>query len=135
MFTDIVTIYNYYKDGWQRTVVKGVQWTPSIVKTASNGKIDIADVVNITIPSTIQCDKAYMPYKEYSKLSASEVILYWTLNPSDNQDIMILGDIEVDITDTYKLKNLRTDYEVHTVKSVKDNRLRARLKNIKVVTD
>lgn len=133
MFTDTVTIYNYYQDTWKRTVIKGVQWTPSIVKTAANGKIDIANVVNITIPTTIQCDKAYMPYKEYVKLS--DVASYWTLNPADNQDIMILGDREVDITDTYKLKNLRADYEAHTVKSVKDNRLRARLKNIKVVTD
>lgn len=133
MFTDIVTIYNYYQDTWKRTVIKGVQWTPSIVKTVVNGKIDIANVVNITIPDTIQCDKSYSPYKAYMKLS--DVNGYWTLNPADNQDIMILGDIEVDITDTYKLKNLRADYEAHTVKSVKDNRLRARLKNIKVVTD
>lgn len=133
MFADTVTIYNYYQDTWQRTVIKGVQWTPSIVKTATNGKIDIANVVNITIPTTIQCDKAYTTYKEYVKLL--DVASYWTLNPADNQDIMILGDIEVDITDTYKLKNLRADYETHTVKSVKDNRLRARLKNIKVVTD
>lgn len=135
MFDDIVTFYNYEPDteSWKRTVIKGCQWSSETVKTVStDGKLSISKVVNITIP----VDMAVMPekYIDYRLYSTQEVTDgFFTINPTTNMDVAVLGECEADITAEYTLSQLVREHISATVSSVTDNTGRPRLKNIKVV--
>ncbi|MGO5053642.1 hypothetical protein ACTQ6A_14240 [Lachnospiraceae bacterium LCP25S3_G4] len=133
LFTDTITIYNYYQkqDGsecWNRTVVHGVQWSQETEKTVSNGKIDIAKYVDVTFPITSL--KKYVPSNEYNEMKFEDAIAHFTLNESDNMDIIVLSELDIDIV---KLSDFRKQYYCVTVASVADNTNRDRLQHIGVV--
>lgn len=133
LFTDTVTLYNHLPDDtWQRTVLSGVQYSEITerIKTA-DGKITRSAVVNVTIPETAECDREYVPCREFRRLK--DVSKNWTLDAADNLDVIIYGEIDREITAEYRLKNLKSDYDCVTVTSVADGRNRDCLKNIKVV--
>ena len=133
LFTDTITLYNHLPDNtWQRTVMSGVQYSESVerIKT-SDGKITRSAVVNVTIPETVECDRKYVSCREFKRME--DVSESWTLDPADNLDIIILGEVEQEVTANYRLKNLKADYDCVTVVSVSDGRNRDLLKNIKVV--
>lgn len=135
MFNDTVTFYNYNEDteNWKRTVITGCQWSAETVKTVStDGKLSISKVVNITIP----VDRAIMPgkyvdYRLYNAQAVKEGL--FTINPTTNADVVVLGECEADITAEYTLSQLVREHVAATVSSVTDNTLRPRLRNIKVV--
>lgn len=135
MFNDTVTFYNYSEDteSWKSTVITGCQWSAETVKTVStDGKLNISKVVNITIP----IDRAAMPgkYMDYRLYNAETVKDgLFTINPTTNMDVAVLGECEADITAEYTLSQLIREHVAATVSSVTDNTLRPRLKNIKVV--
>lgn len=135
MFNDTVTFYNYGEDteSWKRTVIKGCQWSAETVKTVSaDGKLNISKVVNITIP----IERAVMPekYVDYRLYNAQTVRNgLFTINPTTNMDVAVLGECEADITAEYTLSQLVREHVAATVSSVTDNTLRPRLRNIKVV--
>lgn len=135
MFNDTVTFYNYGDDteSWKRTVIKGCQWSAETVKTVSaDGKLNISKVVNITIP----IERAVMPekYVDYRLYNAETVRDgLFTINPTTNMDVAVLGECEADITAEYTLSQLVREHVAATVSSVTDNTLRPRLRNIKVV--
>lgn len=133
LFTDTITLYNHLPDDtWQRTVIYGVQYTESIERISSgDGKITRSEIVNVTIPESAECDREYMPYREF--LKKKDTSGYWTLNPPDNLDVIVYGEIDKEITAEYRLKDLKSDYYCVTVVSVSDGRNRDFLKNIKVV--
>lgn len=135
MFNDTVTFYNYGEDteSWKRTVITGCQWSAETVKTVSaDGKLNISKVVNITIP----IERAVMPekYVDYRLYNAQTVRNgLFTINPTTNMDVAVLGECEADITAEYTLSQLVREHVAATVSSVTDNTLRPRLQNIKVV--
>lgn len=135
MFNDTVTFYNYGDDteSWKRTVITGCQWSSETVKTVStDGKLVVSKVVNITIP----IDRATMPgkYMDYRLYNAQAVKDgLFTINPTSNMDVAVLGECEAEITAEYTLSQLVREHIAATVSSVTDNTGRPRLKNIKVV--
>nr|DAP38688.1 MAG TPA: hypothetical protein [Caudoviricetes sp.] len=133
IFTDTITVYNHLPDDrYQRTVVKGVMVTGKTVKTVTaDGKVNLAATVNITIPESAVCERKYLPKHEFRKLSDAEN--YWTLDDAGNLDVIVRGEVAVEITDEYRIKHLRADYDCVTVAEVSDNRNKPRLKHIKVV--
>lgn len=142
LFTDIMTVYNFFRDPetekevWNRTKVKGVQWShnKSEVST-SNGIQAESKVERITIDfARAYGNKAYLPPNEYRKLSSEEVTDYWTLDAKTGQDMLVLGESNHEISRQYKLSDLQKDFQYAvTVTAVSDNRNRPRLKHIKAV--
>lgn len=142
LFTDTMTVYNYCSDydtggeSWNRTVIKGVQWShsKSEVSTA-NGVQTENKVESITIDfQHAYGNKPFLPSSEYKKLTAEECKEYWTLDAKTGQDVLVLGVSDKGISGSYRLTDLREDFQyVVTVTAVSDNRSRPRLKQIKVV--
>lgn len=141
LFTDTMTVYNFFRDAdeketWNRTVVKGVQWSHNKSEvTTTNGVQTESKVESITIDfQRAYGNKPYLPPNEYKKLSAEECKGYWTLNAKTGQDVLVLGISDKEISRAYKTKDLKEDFQyVVTVTAVSDNRNRPRLKHIKVV--
>lgn len=135
MFNDIVTFYSYDEDteSWKRIVIDGCQWSAETVKTVStDGKLNISKVVNITIPvGTAVMQGQYMDYRLYNAQEVKDG--FFTINPTTNMDVAVLGDCGADITAEYTLSQLVREHIAATVSSVTDNTGRPRLKNIKVV--
>lgn len=133
IFTDTITVYNYRPDdSYQRTVVRGVMYLKRTEKTVTaDGKVNLATKVSVTIPETAACNRRYLDKLKFRRLEESSG--NWTLDDAGNLDVIIQGEIMQEITEDYRLKHLRSDYECVTVASVADNRNRPRLKNIKVV--
>nr|DAH23279.1 MAG TPA: hypothetical protein [Caudoviricetes sp.] len=135
MFNDTVTFYNYGEDteSWKRTVIKGCQWSAETVKTVSaDGKLNISKVVNITIPiERAVMPEKYVDYRLYNAQTVRDGL--FTINPTTNMDVAVLGECDADITAEYTLSQLVREHVAATVSSVTDNTLRPRLRNIKVV--
>lgn len=135
VFNDTVTIYNHYLDKltrldrWNRTVLHNCMWRRTTTKTVSNNQIQIDDSVSVTIPYR----SGYLPPNEYAKTPNDEMANYWTLNADSNLDIVVLGDIGVDVTDDYTITNIKKDYDnVATISAVSDNTNMNHLKHWKV---
>ena len=142
LFRQKMTVYNYYMDEstreecWLRTVIKGIQWMHNRNEVStSNGVQTENKVESITIDfGRNYGNKPYLPPKEFRKLSQEEAERYWTLDAQSGQDILILDEVDKEITKDYRIKNLRDDFQyAPIVKSVSDNRHMPRLKHIKVV--
>lgn len=142
LFTDTMTVYNYLRDPdtekgvWLRSVVKGVQWSHNKTEVTTSGNVQAeTKVESVTIDfQQSYGNKPYLPPTEYAKLTAEQVAGYWTLNPRSAQDVIVLGESDKEISRSYKLSDLRNDFQYAvTVTSVSDNRNRPRLKHIKVV--
>lgn len=133
IFNDTITIYNHKEDdSYQRTVVCGVMYSSKTEKTVTaDGKINLATTVSVTIPETAVCDRRYVPKREFKALDDTSEC--WTLNESGNLDLIVLGAVEQELTEDYRLKNLKADYDCVTVVAIEDNRNKPRLKHIKVV--
>lgn len=133
LFTDTITLYNHKEDeSYQRTVIKGVQFSKKVEKNVtSDNKISLATVVSITIPDTAECDRSYVEKQVFK--NEEDTSKHWTLDAGANLDIIIHGESEQEITEDYRLKHLKEDYDCVTVSSVSDNRNRDFLKHIKVV--
>lgn len=138
MFNDTVTVYQYERtdegESWKRTKIKGCMWSERLVKAVgSDGIISMEKVVNITIPSTAKAEREYINYMLYASQMAQDGL--FTLNPTTNMDIVVLGECGAEITSEYTLSELMSEHISATISSVKDNTLDSRrcLKNIKVV--
>lgn len=133
LFTDAITLYNHKPDdAYQRTVIKGVQFSRKVEKTVTtDNKISLASIVNITIPDTAECERSYVEKGVFK--NEEDTSSHWTLDAGGNLDIIIHGEVRQEITEDYRLKHLKTDYDCVTVASVSDNRDRDFLKHIKVV--
>lgn len=101
---------------WDRTVVKGVQWSDNDQKNENSGRISVGHYVNITFPEGT-----------YDGL---------TLNPANEEDAIFYGDIDAVIEDKKgsRISDLiKVLPKSGRIKSVNDNSNRDLLKNIKVV--
>lgn len=142
LFTDTMTVYNHITDSdtgqesWQRTVVKGVQWQHNKTETTiSKGVQTEKKVESITIDfQRTRRKEKYVNFLEFEKLE--DKTGFWTLNNRDGLDLVVCGDCKREITDTYRISDLKKDYQYCvTVKSVSDNRNADYLKHIKVVAE
>lgn len=142
LFTDTMTVYNYHRDPetdketWIRSVVRGVQWSHNRTEvTSSNGVQTESKVESITVDFQRRYgNKPYLEPQKFRKLSAEEAAGCWTLDVRTDQDKLVLGESEKEIGETYRLSDLKEDFQYAvTVTAVSDNRGRPRLKNIKVV--
>lgn len=129
LFTDTVTLYNRYRKGretfWKRTVLKGVQWSQKAVRTANNsGSVVITTETNVTIPAGIS---GYMSPDAFA--AAEDKTKAWTLAPDD---LVMLGNSDTEISDNVTADVVCALGAV-TIRTVKDNTLRPKLRTWKVV--
>lgn len=142
LFTDTMTVYNAYrnpdteKEAWNRTIVKGIQWSHNKNEVSTSGGVQTENKVeSITIDfNRSYGNNAYLPPNEYKKLSAEECKDYWTLDAKSGSDVLVLSVCDKEIGSKYRLSDLQKDFQYAvTVTAVSDNRNRPRLKHIKVV--
>lgn len=135
MFNDTVTVINHYKDPltkldkWNKTILDGCMWSRKITKSVVDGKVQIDDSVSLTIPYR----DGYLPPKQYAKIPNDKMSNYWTLDSTSNLDIIVLGVVTEELTDSYTITNVKKDYdEVATISGVSDNTRRDELKHWRV---
>lgn len=138
LFTDVMTVYNYINDEngerWQRSVVKGVQWSHNQTRLSTNGNVQTEQRVESI---TVDFDRSYgnptyVNPIEFAKLPDKSG--YWTLNEADAQDVLVLGETDVEVGDTVTISDLATMFQYTGIATeVSDNRNRRRLRTIKVV--
>lgn len=142
LFTDTMTIYNYFRDpeteveSWGRTVIKGVQWRHSKKElTVSKGVQTEERVESITVDFSRSYGRlTYVEPVKYAVLSPEERTISWTLDDKHGLDILVLGDSQREVKSEHDIDALKEDYQyVVTVTAVTDSRNRPRLKHIKVV--
>lgn len=119
LFTDTVTVYNKISDTeWERTVVKGVQWSDKSEKVNNDGKVNVVKQVSVTFPKPT-----------YEGL---------VLDSTNEEDCIVLGIIEDEIEDV-KGKRITDLMKKHPksglIKSVNDNSNRTMLPHVKVVLE
>lgn len=133
-FTDTITVFNHYKenghDKWLRTVLKGCQWRRKIVRTVdSGGKVIKTNEVSITIPMR----DGYKVAIDWVRLA--DKASYWTIDTEYSLDMIVLGEVKIELSEAYPPKNLKRDYpDVITAKTLADNTNRDRLKHWKVTS-
>ena len=142
LFTDVMTVYNYIYDekteqeSWKRTVVKGVQWSHNKDAVGvSNGVQTGKKVESITIDFQRRYgNETYIDPMRFKLLENKAG--FWTLNAKDCKDVVVLGESEEDISNEYRIHQLKQDFQYcGTVTSVSDNRNRRFLQQIKVVAE
>lgn len=133
VFADTITLYNHKSDNsYQRTVIHGVMYLRKTERAVTgDGKIVFTTKVSVTIPEDAACERNFVVKNKFRKLEDTSGS--WTLNEAENLDIIIHGEVQQELTEDYRLKHLKTDYDCVTVTGVSDNRNRPRLKHIKVV--
>lgn len=142
LFTDTMTVYNYYRDPeteketWDRSVVRGVQWSHNKNEVTTAGNVQTenkVEKITVDFQRTYKGNKPYLPPQEYAKLPDGERKEYWTLDAKMGEDVLVLGVSEKEISRDYRISQLLDDFQyVVTVTAVSDNRNRPRLKHIKV---
>ncbi len=128
LFIDTVTVYNHYRlareDAWARTVLRGVQYRTETVKTvSSSGVVSVAKSVSVTIPEGVDAGtKAYLAPATFAR--SEDKTGAWTINPSSDMDVIVLGEATQEVTEQYTMADLRKEHQgaCATVKSVKDAR-------------
>lgn len=132
-----ITLYNYHKSAdktehWQRTVIHGVNYSFSNTKTVdSSGKVVYSPTLTVIIPQSAP-QATYIDAKGYAKLT--DTTGYFTVNTAGNKEVIVCGEVTQEITDTYKITNLLTDYlKAGKVSAFSDNTDFPRLKHYKVV--
>lgn len=87
MFTDTVTVFNYYEDKkkgismWYPTVLDGVELQITKGINISKSGNDTADTANLHIKINADIRKAYKKPKEYKAMENKQE--YFTLKPDD----------------------------------------------------
>lgn len=132
-----ITLYNYHKnadksESWRRTVIHGCSYYYSNTRTTdSAGKVHFIPTLNITIPQNAP-QSQYVDAKTYSKLSNTEG--YFTFDSANTKDVVVCGEITQELSSTYTITNLFTDYQKSAkISALFDNTDAPRLKHWKVV--
>jgi hypothetical protein len=131
LMTDTVTVYNRLPPAvingipqrakYNRTVIKNVMWKDRTQHNADgNGITKINKTVSVTIP--LEADtggKRFVLPSEYPKFPAAEV---WTLLvDQSNPDIIVKGECDKEVTDSYTVENLKKDYNAMAIQAVSDS--------------
>lgn len=127
MFEQSVTVYNYYKDPvtrneyWYRSIIENVQWTQTQERTVTAaGVVNLANLMQLIFQ--LPTNKPYVAPIDYAKLPADIMPQYFTLDPRSGTDLIVLTPITQEITTTYTIAKLKTDYGYVTISSNADYR-------------
>lgn len=121
VFTDTVTLYNHYNDSWYRTILEDVQWTEKTERTVdSDGVMHLTPSVTVTVPYR----EGYVEPKAYK----GEGFTFGL----DNLDIVVLGECDKVISDTYTITDLQEEFRAATISAVSNNTQRKLLKHWRV---
>lgn len=92
----MVTIFNKHEvngtEKWQRTVLKGVYWNSCKGTIIRKTGVASADSAVIIIPKSINCNRKYIPPKQWRGVSDKSA--FWTLQSGDT---IIKGDIKQEV--------------------------------------
>ncbi|MCM1112873.1 MAG: hypothetical protein NC399_06420 [Muribaculum sp.] len=142
LFTDCMTVYNYYEDPetgeerWNRSVIHGIQWRHGKKSTSiQNGAVTESIVESITVDCVGDYgNPQYVPPEEYGRIADDgERAGKWTLNARDHKDIVVLGVCEEEIGGNLRMKDiLNGGLCAGIVKSTSDNRRRPMLQHIRL---
>jgi hypothetical protein len=133
LFQHSITIYNKYNKGldnwtggmppvtaWGRAIIYKVMWQDKAYTALSNEKAFINKTVSITIllkEMEAEGGKRYVKPQEYaSLLTGGECV--WTLNIGD---IIVFGECDKEISDTYTVDNLQKEYKSIKIEAVADS--------------
>lgn len=121
VFTDTVTLYNHYDDSWHRTILEDVQWSEKTERTVdSDGVMHLTPSVTVTVPYRA----GYIEPGAYK----GEGFTFGL----DNLDIIVLGECDKVISDTYTITDLQEEFRAATISAVSNNTQRKLLKHWRV---
>lgn len=136
LFCDTVTIYNHVLidrvDRWEKTIIKGVQWTRRQINTMNDsGRNVVTEKTLITIPITANSGgRGYVLPSDFAR--AADRSKVWTLNAANGNDLVVRGACDAEITQDYTPAQLIKDYGAVSITVVRDNTAPGILKNWKV---
>lgn len=140
MFDKEITIYNFHKADktgkWHRTVLSGVHYRYTTEKTvASDGRIIMTPLLTVVIPVEAETGgKQYIDYPSYLKLPENELSSYWTVNPKCNQEVIVCGVCDKEISGDYRITELKEGFlKAGVVSALNDNTDEDLLRHWKVV--
>lgn len=133
-----ITLFNYHAKSktWYKTVIRGVSYRYGSERTVtSSGTIVFTQLLTVIIPVEADTDgKEYIDAGAYSGMRVQAVDDFWTINPMKNGDVIVCGEIDKKISDTYTITDLQKDFQKSgTVCSLSDNTDVPLLKHYKVV--
>ncbi|PWL55140.1 MAG: hypothetical protein DBY38_02395 [Clostridium cadaveris] len=134
IFDKTVTVVNKYVDhttkevSFNKTILNNCMWKKKIEKTTENSNIKILYYFSVTILS----QAGYLPPNKYRLIPNNEIKNYWTLNPN-NEDLIILGEYKDDIDESLYHDLLNNYDDIGVIQSVVDNTKVPYLKHWKVV--
>lgn len=114
MFPHTVTLYNYTKTGYNRTVLRGVFWEDTKAKNVNKTGSSAVDSVHVFIPFDVDSGGvAYKPPAEYQTASIGA----WTMQ-TKVKDFMVKGDCPFIPLPGGSITELTTNYDALTITSV-----------------
>lgn len=122
IFDQTVTVVNKYVDhitkqvSFNKTVLNNCMWKKKTEKTVENSNIKILDYFSVTI----LFQDGYLPPNKYRFTPSNKVKDYWTLNPN-NEDLIILGEYKDDIDELLYQELLSNYDDIGVIQSVVDN--------------
>lgn len=133
-----ITLYNYHAASktWHRTVIHGVSYRYGSERTvSSSGAIVFTQLLTVIIPVEADTEgKEYIDADAYSGMRQSAADDFWTINPMKNHDVIVCGEVNKKISDSYTITDLQRDYQKSgTVCSLSDNTDVPMLQHYKVV--
>ncbi len=133
-----ITLFNYHAKSktWHKTVIRGVSYRYGSERTvASSGAIVFTQLLTVIIPVEADTNgKEYIDAGAYSGMRGQAADDFWTINPMKNSDVIVCGEIDKKISDTYTITDLQKDFQKSgTVCSLSDNTDVPLLKHYKVV--
>ena len=129
IFNETITIYHHYKvdgeDKWQRTLLDNCYIQKEIIKTVGeSGIIRIADCMEVTILYR----EGYRSYDQWT------IDAGWTIDPTSNLDLLVIGECDLKIGDDISLKEAKKNNKrLFTVVALVDNTERNKLKHWRVI--
>lgn len=114
MFPHTITLYNYTKAGYHRTVLRGVMWEDTKAKNVNKTGSSAVDSARVFIPCSV--DAGGVVYKLPPEFQASPDGA-WTLQ-TKAKDFMVKGDCQYIPASGGSIAELTQSYDALTITSV-----------------
>lgn len=114
MFPHTITIYNYTKSGYNRTVLRGVLWEDTKAKNVNKTGSSAVDSVRVIIPFDVDTgDAVYKLPAEYQAAPAGA----WSLQ-AKQKDFMVKGECPFMPASGTSIAELTQNYDALSITSV-----------------
>lgn len=114
IFPHTVTIYNYTKAGYNRTVLRGVLWEDTKAKNVNKTGSTAVDSVRVFIPFDVDSGgTVYKPPGEYQSSATGA----WTMQ-TKQKDFIVKGECPFMPVPGGSIAELTTNYEALSITSV-----------------